>query len=282
MCPDVSSGCIALRLGMPGMPAVTSGYHTAFIPSAHKYRDRDTDRSYPLAESRDEIGQRLLLNRTKLKQNTGGNKTRLSFLKRRATGDVKNHPRADCSCLRLTDFAESMRDLLSVLVASDPLQATQRQNRLPGPVGFPPTPRDRCAWRNSTGLGLGRSSEKIQLSNPILFPSGVFRDVPSTSHPSFFHFLTSPRPLAALCPEPALQGLSRAPGTRSWLSFAASLPPRQHSICPFPRLTVQESTWAQKKETSQHKSRCKNAEISSLRIRVRGLDYYYYYHHFFF
>lgn len=58
-------------------------------------------------------------------------------------------------------------------------------------------------------------------------------------------------------------------------------PPAQ-CVCPFPRLTVQESTRAQKKETSQHKSRCKNAEISSLRIRVRGLDYYYYYHLFFF
>lgn len=57
VCPHVSSGCIALHLGMPGMPAVTSGYHTAFIPSAHEYRDRDTDRSYPLAESRDEISQ---------------------------------------------------------------------------------------------------------------------------------------------------------------------------------------------------------------------------------
>lgn len=57
-------------------------------------------------------------------------------------------------------------------------------------------------------------------------------------------------------------------------------PPAQR-VCPFPRLTVQESTRAQKKETSQHKSHCKNAEISSLRIRVRGLDYYYY-HHFFF
>lgn len=187
VCPDVSSGCIALRLGMPGMPAVTSGHHTAFIPSAHEYRDRDTDRSYPLAESRDEIGQRLLLNRTKLKQNTGGNKTGLSFLKGRATGDVKNHPRADCSCLRLKDFAESTRDLLSVLVASDPLQAPRGHNRSPGPAGFPPIPRDRRAWRSSTGLGLGRSSAKIHLSDPVLFPSGVFRDVLGTSHPSSFH-----------------------------------------------------------------------------------------------
>lgn len=222
-------------LGMPGTPAMTPGYHTALIPSAHEYRDRDTDRSYPLAESRDEIGQRLLLNRTKLKQNTGGNKTRLSFLTGRATGDVKNHPRADCSCLRLPGFAESTRDLLSVLVASDPLQAPQGQNRSPGPAGLPPIPRDRCAWRSSTAQGLGRSSEKIHLSNPILFLSGVFRDVPSTSHPPLLSPLTSPHPLAALCPEPALQGLSRALGTRSWPSLAPRLPPHQHSaFAPFP------------------------------------------------
>lgn len=140
VCPDVSSGCIALRLGMPGMPAVTSGHHTAFIPSAHEYRDRDTHRSYPLAESRDEIGQSLLLNRTKSKQNTGGNKSGLSFLKGRATGDVKNHPRADCSCLRLTDSAESTRDLLSVLVASDPPPSSPGTEQITRAGGISPHP----------------------------------------------------------------------------------------------------------------------------------------------
>lgn len=42
-------------------PRQPSGYCTSFIQSAHKYRDRDIDRSYPLAESRDEISQRLLI-----------------------------------------------------------------------------------------------------------------------------------------------------------------------------------------------------------------------------
>ena len=41
-------------------PRRTSGYRTSVIRSAHKYRDRDRDRSSPLAESRDEIGQGLL------------------------------------------------------------------------------------------------------------------------------------------------------------------------------------------------------------------------------
>lgn len=169
---EVGWGCVRTchRLHSPPFGNARNASRDLWLPhclysECTEYRDRDTDSSYPLAESRDEIGQRLLLNRTKLKQNTGGNKSGLSFLTGRATGDVKNHPRAERSCLRLPDFAESTRDLLSVVVASDPLRAPQGQSRSPGPAGFPPIPH---AWRSSTAPGLGRSSEKIPTLSSFL------------------------------------------------------------------------------------------------------------------
>lgn len=95
--PNVSARCIALLWLV--IATTSGGDHASFIQSAHKYRDRDSHSSHPSAEPRDEIGQSLLFSNgtENIKTTQEENKTRLNFLNRRATGDVKDDPTADCS-----------------------------------------------------------------------------------------------------------------------------------------------------------------------------------------
>lgn len=150
------------------------------------------------------------------------------------------------------DLAGSIRDLLSVLVASDMLKPPSCPNLSAGPPGSPPG--SSFALRSSTVLGLGWSSEIIQLSNHFL--SLLLATCSTgTSHPSCFNLL--PRNCLASglpCTKLALLRFSKAMDTRSCpgASFGAFSPLPCH-LCLLPRLKVQKSTRARNKKSSNVK-----------------------------
>lgn len=114
-------------------------------------------------------------------------------------------------------------------------------------------------------------------SNPFLFPITVFGQsavpAPPTPPPLTFCQRTM-RLLASLCPKLALQKFIKATDTVSCPGFVVALPPCRHVIfASSPGSKCRNPHVQQNKEIVQHKSHCKNTEISSLRIRVRGFAF---------
>lgn len=144
---------------------------------------------------------------------------------------------------------------------------------MPGSIRISTCPKSPlCLEKVQQFWGSVDPPKEIGLSNPLLLPISS-----ASLAPPILPLLTICQcPLATLHPKLALQRFFRPTGTKSCPGFSFSAPsPPAHHLCPCPRLHVQKSTGVQKKGSAQRKGGCKNTEISSLRIRVRGFAYYY-------